>query len=118
MNKDSTLTGRNFFQPSGKVNWVRFIPWAALAWIVSVAGAVLLHFLFKWGFYFVIFVPLLLSLAVGGVVFLAVQRGHCRSRFSAGLFGVLAGTTLYLGYYYVGMVSAVGLENADKFEFL
>ncbi|MDB6108666.1 MAG: hypothetical protein JWR69_416 [Pedosphaera sp.] len=113
-----TLDGRHAFKSSGKVNWVRFIPWAALAWIVSVGLAMLLYFLFTWGFYFVLLIPLLVSLGVAGMVLLAVQKGHCRSRLVASLLGLATGMTLYLGYYYAGMVDALGIESVARVELL
>ncbi len=113
-----TLTGRNSFQSSGRVNWVRFLPFAALAWIVSAMLAVFLSMLFKWGVYFVLIVPLILALGAGGMVLLAVHQGHCRSRFIAVVLGVLAGVTLYLGYYYASMVQDLGMEYAGRIELL
>ena len=86
-----SLEGRNCFKCSGKVNWVRFIPWAALAWVASAAAALLLFFLFEWGVYLVLLVPLLVGLGVGMMVLLAVRQGHCRNRLVAGLLGAIAG---------------------------
>src|SRR5882762_8173703 len=95
-----SLAARKFYLGSGKVNWVRFIPWPALAWAASALLAVLLYFLFRWGFYFVVIVPIVVSLLMAGMVALAVKKGHCRSRVAGGLLGLLTGITLYLGYYY------------------
>jgi hypothetical protein len=114
----SQLTGRITFQRSGKVNWVRFIPFTALAWIASATLAVLLFVLFQLGIYLVLLVPLIFGLGVGGMVLLAVDRGHCRSRLAAGVLGLVAGTTLYLGYYYVGMVHDLGAHYADRIDLL
>jgi len=113
-----SLIGRSSFQSSGKVNWVRFIPFAALAWIVSAVLAVLLFFLFLWGIYLVLLVPLIFGLGVGGMVMLAVHRGDCRNRLIASVLGVLTGATLYLGYYYVGMVHDLGPFYADRIDLL
>lgn len=114
----SSLGARKSYLSSGKVNWVHFIPWAALAWATSALLAVLLYFLFRWGFYFVVIVPIVVSLLVAGMVALAIKKGHCRSRVAGGLLGLLTGITLYLGYYYVGMVGALGIESAGHFELL
>jgi hypothetical protein len=110
--------GRSRFQSSGRINWTRFLPWAALAWLGSVLGAAVLFQLFQWGWYLIFLAPLAAAASVGGLVLLAVRRGHCRSRLVAGTLGAIAGLTLYLGYFYFGMVSALGLENAGRIDLL
>jgi hypothetical protein len=112
------LGSRKSYQPSGLVSWGGFIPLAILALIASALIAGLLYFLFTVGFYLVIIAPAIAGLGAAGMVMLAVQRGRCRSAFVAGLLGAAAGITLYLGYFYVGMVSAIGLENAGQFSVL
>jgi hypothetical protein len=74
----------------------------------------LLYLLLAWGFYFIVVVPLLFGLAVAGLVNLAVAKGHCRSRMVSALAGAVCGLVLYLGYYYVSMVSELGLEYASQ----
>jgi hypothetical protein len=110
----TNLEGRKVFQPSGKVNWVRFIPWSALAFGTAGLLAALLFFLFSIGFYLVGVVPLFAALGLAAMVMLAVKRGQCRSKLVAGLLGCMTGILVYLGYYYIGMVHDVGVENAGN----
>ncbi len=113
-----TLEGRNFFRSSGRVNWVRFLPWSALAFVAAVSLAGLLFFLFSIGFYLLVVVPAVAGLGVSAMVILAVKKGHCRSRLIGALLGILAGFILYFGYYYIGMVHDLGLEYAGEFNVL
>ncbi len=103
--KATPFPGRKFYSCSGSVNWTRFLPLAALALGVSGLLAGFMYLLFRWGHYYLVIVPLILGLAVGGLVILAVRQGHCRSRLIAGLTGLVCGFVLYIGYFYVGMVN-------------
>ena len=108
----ANLAGRRFFESSGRVNWVRFIPWTAIVLVTAVLLACLLAFLFVMGFYLVVIVPVLAGLGIAGMMVLAVRKSQCRSRLVAGLSGVVAGSIVYLGYYYVGMIHDWGWEYA------
>jgi hypothetical protein len=114
----SILNGRKFYQTSGNVNWVRFIPWAALVFVTGAVISLLMLFLSVIGFYLVLIVPLAGSAGIAGMVLLAVSKGQCRSRFIGGLLGAVAGIFVYLGYYYASMVHDIGLENASRIELL
>ncbi len=103
--KASPLPGRKFYSCSGNVNWTRFLPLAALALCVSGLLAGFMYLLFRWGHYYLVIVPLILGLAVGGLVILAARQGHCRSRMIAALTGLFCGFVLYIGYFYVGMLN-------------
>ncbi len=98
--KPERLSNRKYYRPSGHTNWPVFLPNALLTFCGSVIGAWLLAFLFRHGFYFVLIIPILFGLAMGGLVMLAVKQGHCRSRFVGAVLGVVAGLLLHLGYYY------------------
>jgi hypothetical protein len=112
------LGGRKVYQNSGQVNWVRFIPWAALVFVAAIALAAILYLLFKIGFYLVLLVPVFAGLGLAGVVILAVRKGHCRSRLAAALLGGVAGVVLYLGYFYIGMVEDLGPDRTADFKLL
>src|SRR5260221_45419 len=108
------LGGRHFFQGSGKVNWVRFTPWAMLAIATGVVLAVAMAALFWAGFYLVVLVPILAAAGLMAMVILAMKKGHCRSRLVGAGLAVLAGVIVYLGYFYVCMVHDIGLDNAGE----
>jgi hypothetical protein len=109
---------RRYYPRGGDVNWVRFIPWLFATFVVSVVLACVLNLAIRVGFYLIIIIPMLAGLALAGMLFLAVQQGHCRNRLVAGICGVLMGTTLYLGYFYVGLISSIGIENISHVELL
>ncbi|MDB6065479.1 MAG: hypothetical protein JWR26_1687 [Pedosphaera sp.] len=106
------LGGRKFYHNSGRVNWARFVPMSLLVITASMLLAAGLFLLFKVGLYFVVFVPVIAGVATGGMVMLAVRKGHCRGSLVAGLLAAVAGVTVYLGSFYVGMVYQTGWENA------
>ena len=106
------LPERPSYKSSGGVNWLRFVPWLLLALVGSAVLAGLMFLLFKAGHYYIIFVPLVAAVGVAGLMNLVVAKGHCRNRLVAALCGLLAGCVLYFGYYYIGMVYALGTEMA------
>jgi hypothetical protein len=112
------LSGRKYYQASGSVNWVRFLPWAALAFVVGALISLVMLLLSVVGFYLLIIVPLAAGAGSAAMVLLAVKRGQCRSRLIGGLFGVFAGLLVYLGYYYASMVREIGPENAARIDLL
>jgi hypothetical protein len=116
----STLNpnGRRFYQRTGNVNWVRFLPWMFAAFLVSGILACLLNLAIHSGFYFIIIIPMLAGLIMGGTLFLAVQGGHCRSRMVAGICGALMGTSVYLGYFHAGLVGIIGIQNIARVDLL
>ncbi|MBI1290989.1 hypothetical protein GC173_07055 [bacterium] len=87
-----------FYQHSGRVAWLRFIPLLLLALIVTPLASGLL-LLAENDFYYFFFVPLLISLPVMGVIYALVVWGRCRQP----MLGAIAGCTLmmffYLGYW-------------------
>ncbi len=62
-----------------------------------------LSLLFEWGWYFIVIVPMVLALALGGVVHLLVGAAKCRNRWLSGTLGVLAGGLAYLSYFHFCM---------------
>jgi hypothetical protein len=116
--KTLSLAGRSHYGSSGSVDWIRYTPLLLIAIAASALGAALLYLLLTWGLYFIIIVPIIVGLGVAALVNFAVGRGHCRSRFVGALSGLICGVVLYLGYYYVGMVAALGFGGAAQIEFL
>jgi hypothetical protein len=94
----SSLDERPRYTSGFGVSWLR-LPILLLAAPAAAAVAWLLHFLFVHGFYLIMVVPLFAALALAGIMFGLVAAAHCRNRWLAGLVGLLAGLTAYLGYY-------------------
>jgi len=114
----SVFPGRSYFKPSGGVEWSSFASWLLVPFAVAAALAGVLFWLFKVGHYYVGIVPALAALVVAACLKLAVNKGNCRSRLVAGAAGICAGVTLYLGYYYCGMVYHLGPETASRLDLL
>ena len=115
--KSEAFPGRNFYQGSG-VNWSRFLPWLLSVFVVAGVLAEGLFLLFHAGHYYVIIMPVVAALAVGGLVSLAVNQGHCRNQLVAGAAGFCAGLVLYLGSYYCGMIYHLGPEASGRLDWL
>jgi hypothetical protein len=111
-----SFPGRTFYKGKG-VDLGRFIPWLLAAFVVAAILAEGMAQLFRLGHYYIFIVPLAAAACVGGMVHLAVNRGHCRSPFVAGLAGFCAGLLLYIGYFYFGMLHDVGPEAVQHPEF-
>lgn len=110
-NQPAHLPGRIYYQGKG-VDWARFFPWLLATFIVAAVLAEGMAQLFAAGHYLILIVPAGAALCLGGMLILAVARGHCRRQWVAGLTGLCAGLFLYLGYFYLGMIHDFGLEAA------
>lgn len=108
----SILFGRAHYRSSGDIQFAGFLAWLGLAFLGAGIFAAVMYWLFHVGHYYVIIVPLLAALAVGGLARLAVIKGHCRNRLVGWITGGLLGIVLYLGSYYIGMVHLLGPEVA------
>ncbi len=105
--------GRSFYRYQG-VNWPRFIPWLFLPCGAALLLAVGMFGLVSVGEYYVIILPVIAAAMVGGLMVLAVSKGHCRNPFVAGIIGCIAGFALYLNYFYVGMIGQIGPKTAAR----
>jgi hypothetical protein len=94
------------------------LQWLLVPFGLAAILAALLFWLFRMGHYYIGIVPAIAALGVAGCLKLAVNKGHCRSRVVAGAAGFCAGTILYLGYYYCGMVYHLGPETAGRLDLL
>src|SRR5215217_2328162 len=90
------------YRRSGRVEWLTFLPVAALALVAAVGMAVLLHLAFVSGWYIIILAPALAVLPLTALIALAVGAGRCRSALVAGGFGVAVGLVMYLGHFHAG----------------
>jgi hypothetical protein len=111
-------TERKKYLRAGRVNWVRFIPWLFIIFVASIILACMMNFAYRYGHYYVVIFPMVCGIIIGGLLFLAVQLGHCRSRLVAALTGLLAGTVLYLGQYQAGLASEFGLQAIPRVDLL
>jgi hypothetical protein len=112
-----SFPGRNFYKGKG-VDWPRFLPWLLAAFIVAAILAEGMALLFSIGQYYIFIVPFAAAACVMGMMTLAVNKGHCRSRWIGGLSGFCAGFVLYVGYFYFGMIHDIGPVVAGHPEFL
>lgn len=63
----------------------------------------ILCLLFQWGWYFLVIVPAVLALALGGVLHMLVAVSKCRNHWLTGILGGVAGFLAYLSYFYFCM---------------
>ncbi len=71
--------------------------------IAAAAAGWLLSLLFRSGFYWIMLVPMVVALGLGGVLWWLVAVMKCRQHWVAGGIGGLAGILAYLGYFYFSM---------------
>ncbi len=71
--------------------------------ITAAVAGWLLSLLFRSGFYWIMLVPMLVALGLGGVLWLLVGLMKCRQHWLAGAIGGMAGILAYLGYFYFSM---------------
>jgi hypothetical protein len=115
---DIAADSRVVYRPSGKVDWIKFLPGFAMAVIAAIAIAWCLFGAYRKGFYLIIVAPLIAALAVGGVWYLILTWSHCRNRAVATLASVVLGSLLYLGYYHIDLLSLIGVQNAHRVDIL
>ncbi len=109
-----SFPGRTFYRASGGIRSGSFLVWLLPAVALAAVLALVLFWLFINGNYYFIIVPMIAALPVGGLVRLAVNKGHCRNGLVAGLAGLCAAVVLYMGYFYCGMVYHWGVRAASR----
>ena len=109
-------TQRGTYKPSGRVAWGKFL----LLYGATLVGAAVLaggmYWLFTAGWYLMIIVPLVAALLLALALTTVVRVGKCRSPGLAWIAGIFAGALMYVGYFYVGMVAALGIQNAGRLD--
>src|SRR5579862_2767747 len=85
---------RRRYKPSGRVDWVRFLPLALLSLLAAAGLAVIMHLMYEHGAYIIILVPVFAAMFVMMFIRLAIRVGRCRSPKLAGLTGLIAGVVL------------------------
>ena len=95
-----------------------FAPGPALGLGVALALAAVLAGLFQSGFYLIVLVPIIASVAMAASVYWAIRLGLCRNRYLGLLLGLVCGCIVYFGYYYVDMVVSAGPPAVLRPDFL
>jgi hypothetical protein len=109
-------TQRGTYKPSGRVAWGTFLPLYAAILVGAMALAGGMYWLFSAGWYLMIIVPLVAALPLALALTTVVRVGKCRSPGLAWIAGIFAGALMYVGYFYVGMVAALGIQNAGRLD--
>jgi hypothetical protein len=116
--QDQATFSRRVYQPSGRVNWFRFLAGLLLAGAAALVMACALYFAFEQGIYLIFIAPILAALPVMGVWFLVLSGSHCRNKTLAMIYSIALALLLFFGYYYFGLLRLVGLQNAHRVDLL
>jgi hypothetical protein len=108
-------SGRARYLPSGRVDWRKFIPWAAAVILIAIMMAAGLNWVYQRGWYLFIF-PVMAGVIGGILVLLTVTRGKCRSPVVGTLFGFVVGVVIFAGHFYFGMLSLLGPGAAGRLD--
>lgn len=102
------------YKPTGKVSWLRFLPLAALSFLVALIMA-LVFLLCENRLHYVLVTPLILSLPVAGMAVLTFRVGKCRNPLLGLLLGLALAVAFYGGYwtlsYTANVLAAPPLER-------
>ena len=115
---DSTGQARAVYQPSGRVDWVKFVSGLLVAAGTAVLMAWCLFWVNQKGFYYIFVAPLIAALAVGGVWYLVLTWSHCRNKPLATVLSAVLALLLYFGYYHACFLNLVGIRNAHRLDAL
>ena len=109
---------RAVYRHSGKVDWLKFLPGLVVTAGVAIVMAWCLFWAYTQGFYWLLFAPMAASFPVIGVWYLVLKWSHCRNRSLAAATSIILAMVLYFGYYQVGVIEAVGVQNAHRIDLL
>jgi hypothetical protein len=99
---------RPTYQRSGRVAWPRFLLAALVVFAIARGLGHIWFLLYDAGLGYWLIPPILLSLPLAIVAFIAVAAGHCRNRFVAGALGVAATFVFLFGYFHADLVHQQG----------
>ena len=99
---------RDVYRSSGRVGPEFFVLAMPLAVVAALMVGSALFGMWKIGFYFLIFIPLLAALPFAYALVLGVRLGSCRNRAIAAVYGAFGGALMYGSYYYIDMVDVQG----------
>src|SRR5258708_6914535 len=115
---DAPQQFRAAYRPSGKAAWFKLLVGLLLATGVTIVMAWCLYLALQHGFYLIFFAPLIASLAVAGAWHRVLTWSHCRNRRVAIAISFALALLLYFGYYYVGLLQLIGVQNAHRVDLL
>ncbi len=84
----------------------------------ALAAGFILSLMFHWGWYLIVLVPMVLALALGGILHLLVAAAKCRNHWLAGTIGVLAGAIAYASYFHFDMQHHVPVAMQNRVDLL
>jgi len=113
---DTPPQARAVYRPSGKVDWFRFIPGLLVAAGAAIVMAWCLFLSLHKGLYLIFVAPLVVSLPAVGVWYLVLTWTHCRNKMVAAVTSFTLAVLLYFGYYHVGLLQVIGVQNAHRID--
>jgi hypothetical protein len=108
---------RKSYLPSGKVNFLSFIPLFIAAVLVACLMSIILCLIQDFAYYFII-TPLLISLPILGLSYLMVRFGRCRLPVLAAAAGIVLMLLYYLGFWTLSYAAFVGYYGQNGREIL
>jgi hypothetical protein len=115
---DTPGQSRAVYRPSGKVDWLKFLPGLVVAAGAAIFMAWCLFRALNAGVYLIFVAPFIAALAVAGVWYLVLTWSRCRNIIVAAGSSIALALLLYFGYYHVGLLEMIGLENAHRIDLL
>lgn len=106
------------YQPSGRIDIIRSVPWLVLLGVGIVLCATLLTIAFNMGLYIVIAMPVLASMLLALPILWLIGHGHWRNRWLAVVVAVLAAEAVYVGQYQTDLVWKTGLASVTRLDLL
>jgi len=112
----SFTSSRDYYHPSGHVGTFPLCILIILAAAIVLAGV--LATLFKFNFYFVLFMPAAAAMALGGLVWVLVGTSHCRAPMFAAVTSGILGAFTYLLFYHITFVNSFDPNIAHRIDLL
>jgi hypothetical protein len=89
---------REIYQPSGRVNWARLVPFLTLTSVLALLAGLALGAASRAGYHLVFLVPLVAAFFVGTMAWTAVVGARCRNPWLGAAIGLGLGAVALVGY--------------------